>query len=268
MATGRHQSFCLSLLTPTARAVSLRLCSARRSVSRSRRRTTRASSAGPTRSRRPSSSAIAVQLELKSGRKFLAIYTPNPKAAAGVIVVHGLGLHPDWGLNGHLRTQLADQGYATLSVQMPVLAADAKAEQYPPLFPGSGRAPRGGRRVPARQGHEEGRYRLAQHGRAHGESFPDPRGRSTGGCVGRDRNSGRVRRRRRVSRLRCWISTARRTTPRSSRNAGKRAAAIRTVRGSGQVQVAGADHFFAGHGGRARAAGQAVSRQPRLRLRK
>src|SRR6185436_531583 len=77
----------------------------------------------------------AVQLELKSGRKFLAMYTPNAKATAGVIVVHALGLHPDWGLNNPLRTQLAEQGYATLSVQMPVLAADAKAELYPPLFP-------------------------------------------------------------------------------------------------------------------------------------
>ena len=69
----------------------------------------------------------AVWLELKAGRKFLAIHAPAPKAQSGVIVVHGLGLHPDWGLNGVLRSQLSDQGYATLSVQMPVLAADAKA---------------------------------------------------------------------------------------------------------------------------------------------
>lgn len=76
-----------------------------------------------------------VWIELKSGRKFLAIYAPNPKAASGVIVVHGLGLHPDWGLISVLRSQLAEQGYATLSVQMPVLAAEAKADRYPPLFP-------------------------------------------------------------------------------------------------------------------------------------
>jgi DNA-binding CsgD family transcriptional regulator len=39
-----------------------------------------------------------------------------------VIVVHGLGVHPDRGLINPLRSQLAEQGYATLPVQMPVLA--------------------------------------------------------------------------------------------------------------------------------------------------
>src|SRR5882672_3078311 len=76
-----------------------------------------------------------ITLELRSGRKFMGIYAPNAKAFAGVIVVHGLGVHPDWGLINPLRSQLAEQGYATLSVQMPVLAADTRAEQYPPLFP-------------------------------------------------------------------------------------------------------------------------------------
>ncbi len=70
-----------------------------------------------------------------AGRKFLGIYTEAPKAKAAVIVVHGMGVHPDWELIGVLRSQLAEQGYTTLSIQMPVLAADAKAEQYPPTFP-------------------------------------------------------------------------------------------------------------------------------------
>src|SRR5215510_2779506 len=77
----------------------------------------------------------SVWLELKLGRKFLAIYTPNPKAASGVVLAHGLGLHPDWGLIGVLRSQLSEQGYATLSIQMPVLAAGVKADRYAPLFP-------------------------------------------------------------------------------------------------------------------------------------
>ena len=76
-----------------------------------------------------------LQLELKSGRKFFAIHTTNPRAAAGVVVVHGSGLHPDWGLINPLRSQLAEHGYATLSVQMPVLAAEARGDQYLPLFP-------------------------------------------------------------------------------------------------------------------------------------
>ena len=76
-----------------------------------------------------------VQLTIPGGHKFLGIYTPNSKAQAGVVVVHGLGVHPDWGLINPLRSQLAEQGYATLSVQMPVLSAEARGDRYPPLFP-------------------------------------------------------------------------------------------------------------------------------------
>ncbi len=76
-----------------------------------------------------------VQLAIPSGRKFLGIYTPNSKAQAGIVIIHGLGVHPDWGLNNVLRSQLSEQGYATLSVQMPVLAAGEPGEKYTPLFP-------------------------------------------------------------------------------------------------------------------------------------
>lgn len=69
-----------------------------------------------------------------SGRKFLTLYTEAPNTKAGVIVVHGMGVHPDWGLIGPLRQSLPEQGYATLSVQMPVLKADAKGEDYPATF--------------------------------------------------------------------------------------------------------------------------------------
>ena len=77
----------------------------------------------------------AVYLAQESGHKFLAIYAANVKPRAGVIVVHGMGVHPDWNLINALRSDLSEQGYATLSVQMPVLAADAKGESYPALFP-------------------------------------------------------------------------------------------------------------------------------------
>lgn len=75
-----------------------------------------------------------VYLEQANGHKFLSLYTPAEKAKAGVVVVHGIGIHPDWGLISMLRQGLAESGYATLSIQMPILAADAKAEQYPPTF--------------------------------------------------------------------------------------------------------------------------------------
>ncbi len=67
-------------------------------------------------------------------RKFLSIYTPAEEAKGAAIVVHGLGVHPDWTLINVLRTRLPDEGYSTLSVQMPVLDAQAKGDQYAPTF--------------------------------------------------------------------------------------------------------------------------------------
>jgi len=75
-----------------------------------------------------------VYLEQANGHKFLGLYTPATDAKAGLVVVHGIGVHPDWGLISNLRQALPEHGYATLSVQMPILAADAKSEQYPPTF--------------------------------------------------------------------------------------------------------------------------------------
>jgi len=66
--------------------------------------------------------------------KFLTLFTPVAGTDKAVIVVHGMGIHPDWGMVGTLRTELADRGFTTLSIQMPVLAADAKGEAYPPTF--------------------------------------------------------------------------------------------------------------------------------------
>jgi len=72
--------------------------------------------------------------------RVLALYTEATAPAianAAVIVVHGAGVHPDWGLINGLRTGLLEAGMATLSVQMPVLGADAPREQYSILFPES-----------------------------------------------------------------------------------------------------------------------------------
>ena len=75
-----------------------------------------------------------VYLEGSAGHTFLTIYTAAPNAQAGLVMVHGIGVHPDWGLIGTLRSALADHGYTTLSIQMPVLAADARSEEYLPTF--------------------------------------------------------------------------------------------------------------------------------------
>jgi len=81
----------------------------------------------------------AVWLKEPSGRKFLGLYTQASGAKTAVLLVHGLGVHPDHGVIGVLRSALADKGFATLSIQMPVLGADGKlAHYYPALFPEAG----------------------------------------------------------------------------------------------------------------------------------
>jgi dienelactone hydrolase len=186
-----------------------------------------------------------VELALASGRKFLAIYTPNAKAAGSVIVVHGLGVHPDWSLIGTLRTRLAEQGYATLSIQMPVLAADARGDQYPPLFPEAGE------RIAAAlaylRGKGPGKIAIVSHSMG---------SRMTNYFLN---HAGDAR-------IDAWVAIGisgeftgpatlkapvldlygEKDLPAVLGGAAKRAAEIRNIRGSGQVQVAGAEHFFTG----------------------
>lgn len=75
-----------------------------------------------------------VWLSEANGHKFLGLYTAAAKAKAALVIVHGSGVHPDWGLIGVLRQRLPDAGYTTLSIQMPVLQADARDEAYTPTF--------------------------------------------------------------------------------------------------------------------------------------
>lgn len=77
----------------------------------------------------------AVWLQGKQPQKFLGLYAEAKDAKGAVILAHGMGVNPDYGLIGVLRTRLHDLGYATLSIQMPILAADAPAEGYTALFP-------------------------------------------------------------------------------------------------------------------------------------
>lgn len=77
----------------------------------------------------------AIHLEQQNKHRFLALYTKAPNATMGVVIAHGLGINPDWGLIGRLRQRLADQGYTTLSIQMPVLGNNAKSEAYAATFP-------------------------------------------------------------------------------------------------------------------------------------
>lgn len=75
---------------------------------------------------------------LKVGKsKILSIYTENTtaKAIGGAIVLHGIGVHPNWDqVVRPLRSQLADYGWSTLSIQLPVLNNEAEYKEYIPLF--------------------------------------------------------------------------------------------------------------------------------------
>lgn len=186
-----------------------------------------------------------VYLEQKNGHRFLALWAPNPGAVAGVILVHGLGVHPDWGLINPLRSQLSEQGYATLSVQMPVLAAGIRAEQYPPLFPDAAE------RLAAAVEflHGKGLMKVAIVSHSLGARMSNYFLNHAGGA-----------------RIDAWVAIGilgEFTQPGSFKapvldlygendfpvvleDAGKRAAAIRGIRRSAQAQVAGADHFFTG----------------------
>jgi len=69
--------------------------------------------------------------------KALAIYTESAtdNTRGGVIVIHGSGVHPNWQEVVYpLRTELPKNGWATLSIQMPVLYNEAEYHEYAPLF--------------------------------------------------------------------------------------------------------------------------------------
>lgn len=75
-----------------------------------------------------------IHLMQKNRHQFLTLFSEVKNKKMAVVVAHGMGLHPDWGMISTLRQQLYDEGFTTLSIQMPVLAADASYTEYPALF--------------------------------------------------------------------------------------------------------------------------------------
>jgi len=68
--------------------------------------------------------------------KFLALYAPPAQTGSrGVILLHGRGVHPAWGFIDNLRADLAEAGFHTLSLQVPILEADAPFGAYGKTFP-------------------------------------------------------------------------------------------------------------------------------------
>jgi pimeloyl-ACP methyl ester carboxylesterase len=78
----------------------------------------------------------AVWLQQKSGHRFLTLFVDRKANAKGAIIIaHGRGWSPDFELYGTLRTRLAEEGYSTLSIQLPVLPSTAIPGLYVPLYP-------------------------------------------------------------------------------------------------------------------------------------
>jgi pimeloyl-ACP methyl ester carboxylesterase len=71
----------------------------------------------------------------KNGHRFLTLYTEAEKPRGAVIIAHGRGWSPDFELYGTLRTRISEEGYTTLSIQLPVLQSTAILGLYVPLYP-------------------------------------------------------------------------------------------------------------------------------------
>ncbi len=188
-----------------------------------------------------------VYLQTGKGRKFLNLYTEAAKARAAVIVVHGRGIHPDWGLIGVLRTRLADQGYTTLSVQMPVLPGEAAGNAYLPDFPEAGERLAAALKFLQEKGYKH--IALVAH------------------SMGARMSSDYLKNNRAVP-LFAWVSVSitndtlgslgvlkfpvldlygEKDLPQVLDNNSARAKAIKKIKGSAQIMAPNADHFFNGH---------------------
>jgi hypothetical protein len=74
---------------------------------------------------------VGAPVWLDAGRvRFLGLYAPVETGHAAVLLLHGKGMHPDWGPTGMLRVALADRRFATLAIQLPVNGAEVPAEAY------------------------------------------------------------------------------------------------------------------------------------------
>ena len=190
-------------------------------------------------------SGEAVWLEAPRTEKFLGIVTeaPNPKGA--IILAHGLGVHPDYGVIGELRTRLAEAGYTTLSVQMPLLAADAPAARYPVLF-WEADARFAGALTYLRRKHYDKIWllshsmgsRMANHYVSAHPQVP------LAGLISLSISSGDIGPLKKIK-FPVYDVYAENDLDAVLKGAEKRAATLKRMRGSSQTMVFGADHYFA-----------------------
>ncbi len=188
----------------------------------------------------------ALRLKLPSRGEFLGLYTEVQGAKTAVLLVHGIGVHPDHGVIGILRVALPDMGYATLSIQMPVLASDAPAaDYYPALFPEAGERIAAGGRWLAGKGYR--RIVLLSHsmGSWMSEAYLE---RGSGApfaawvCMGRGGAFGDMTKVG-IPVLDVYGDN---DLPAVLRAKDERRRALQGKPGSRQVAIAGADHFYTG----------------------
>ena len=186
----------------------------------------------------------AVWLEAPRTQKFLGLYTEAKDAKGAIILAHGLGVHPDWGVIGELRTRLADAGYTTLSVQMPILAADAPAARYPVLF-WEADARFAGALTYLRRKHYDRIWllshsmgsRMANHYVSAHPQVP------LAGWISLSISSGDLGPFRKI-RFPVYDVYAENDLETVIKGAPKRAETLKRMRGSSQAMVFGADHYF------------------------
>jgi triacylglycerol esterase/lipase EstA (alpha/beta hydrolase family) len=80
----------------------------------------------------------SVKIINSNGKPFLGLFTAGQGMMSGdkkpqaILLLHGVGTHPDSGIIAQLRAELAEQGFTTLAIQLPVQAKEAKLEDYYP----------------------------------------------------------------------------------------------------------------------------------------
>jgi dienelactone hydrolase len=190
----------------------------------------------------------AVKIKAASGQEFVAIYAAGRAELPAIVLAHGVGVHPDHGIVGTLRSRLCDLGYTTLSVQMPVAASAAElGDYYPKLFPDAAdRLHRAGLWL---QGKGAQRIVLLGHGMGAWMSneYLDNHHRATAytAWVVMGLTGGYSWTMRRYTQPVLDIMGEKDLAPTvSARN--RRALALNSDNGSRQVVIAGADHHYAG----------------------
>jgi pimeloyl-ACP methyl ester carboxylesterase len=187
----------------------------------------------------------AVWLQGKRPQKFLALYAEAKDAKGAVILAHGLGVNPDYGLIGNLRARLYDMGYSTLAIQMPILAADAPPEGYAALFPEANERLATAISYLHRKGYR--RITLVSHSmgsRMAGQYIARYPKVPLTGWIALSVSGGEFPPLKRMG-FPVYDVYGEKDLEAVTAGAAKRAAMLKRLRGSGQVMVYGADHFYA-----------------------